>query len=199
MQQAVGGFAPEVAVQPVAVGLAGEEMASAAPQGGSMGAATRAVPPVDLAPDAVTVSGSPPAPEPLGGAGVGSPALQSSEAAAPEHAAAAPAAVEAPATEPVVSEAPVLAPIVVPVQPAPAQAPRSAPVATPPLVLSTDEALAPASPVLVSPFAAAASVPVRDSLEETPVEAVAPPEVRSSVFKPVHMRHHASLCLGCWF
>ena len=175
VQQAVGGFAPEVAVQPVVQGSAGERMASAAPDvgGGVTGATVRAAPPLEQPPlgaDRAAADG-PSGTEPLdGGAAVGSSAPPGGSSVAVRHMPAA-----APATQPAAVAAPVPEPVMGSAEPEPAAVP--APLTATPAVLSTDEALAPASPVLVSPFAGLASVPVRYSLDESDANTVMAPEV----------------------
>jgi len=90
-----------------------------------------------------------------------------------------PAVVAAPAqTPPVVGSAEV----------APADAAMPAPLTATPAVLSTDEALAPTSPVLVSPFAGLASVPVRYSLDESETKSMVAPEVRYLSFSSLEQR-----------
>ncbi len=91
---------------------------------------------------------------------------------------AAPATEPAQVMEPAVVAAPMQTRLIGSAEPQSAAAAAIAPLTAAPAVLSTDEALAPASPVLVSPFAGLASVPVRYSLDESETKSMVAPEVR---------------------
>ena len=152
---------------------------------GGMGATTYNVPPLAPPPGTVSVVDGPSGTEfPGGGAVVGAPAPGAGSAGAAFTATATPATT-ATATEtaramepPAVVAAPMQAPLVGSAEPQPAATAAIAPLTATPAVLSTDESLAPASPVLVSPFAGLASVPVRYSLDESETRSMVAPEVR---------------------
>ena len=159
VQQAVRGYSPEVAVQSVGAGSGADGMVSTAPDGGSgMGATTQAVPPPDPAAAAEATI------EPMADAASVVSAVQD-QSTMVEPAAAVPEAVDSPAAA--VAAAPALAPAAEVSHAAPVPAIGPSAVTLPPVCLSTDETMAPTSPVLVSPFAAIAAVPARFSLDES--------------------------------
>ena len=172
-------------MQSTALGTArDDEMVTAVPDGGGASATTRAVPPSEAVPELK--------PQPVADAASTVPITDDSTAAEPvPEAVPASAAVPAAATE---APAAAAGPPPVPTPAAGAEVVALTETAGPPplvnlpaAVLSTDETLAPTSPVLVSPFAAIAAVPVRYSLEEnrTLSKALDTPQVRATAINMV--------------